>query len=144
MALVHKSVLIWYSAEQMYGLVSDVESYPKFLPWCGGVELHESTPERMRATLHIDFKGVRQSFTTANDQVPGREIVLRLVDGPFSALRGHWRFTPLQDGGACRIDFDLEYHFSSRLLDAVVGPVFGHIAKTFVDAFVRRAEAVYG
>lgn len=34
MKTVHKSVLIWYSAEEMYALVTDVAKYPEFLPWC--------------------------------------------------------------------------------------------------------------
>ncbi|OIQ87156.1 persistence and stress-resistance toxin PasT [mine drainage metagenome] len=144
MAVVHKSVLIWYSANQMYGLVADVASYPQFLPWCGGVDIHEATAERMRATIHIDFKGVKQSFSTENTQVPGREIHLRLVDGPFSDLRGRWLFKPLEGDKACEIDFELHYSFSNRLVEAVIGPVFGHIAKTFVEAFVQRAEKVYG
>ena len=144
MAVVHKSVLIWYSASQMYGLVTDVAAYPQFLPWCGGTQVHEATSEQMRATIRIDFKCVKQSFTTVNTQVPGREIHLRLVDGPFSDLQGHWRFTPLEGDKACKIDFELHYHFSSRLVEAVIGPVFGHIAKTFVDSFVQRAEAMYG
>ncbi len=144
MATVHKSVLLWYSPQQMYRLVQDVASYPTFLPWCGGVDVHEARDDCMRATLHIDFKGVRQSFTTRNDQVPDREIRMQLVEGPFSALQGLWTFTPLQDGSACRVDFTLEYHFSSRVVEAVIGPVFGHIAKTFVEAFVQRAQAVYG
>ncbi|MDE2255264.1 MAG: type II toxin-antitoxin system RatA family toxin [Betaproteobacteria bacterium] len=144
MAVVRRSILIWYSANQMYGLVTDVASYPQFLPWCGGADVHESTPQHMRATIRIDFKGVRQSFTTENTQIPGREIHLRLVDGPFSDLQGHWHFTPLEEDKACRIDFELDYHFSSKLVEAVIGPVFGHIAKTFVEAFVQRAERVYG
>ncbi len=144
MANVHKSVLLWYSAQQMYRLVQDVESYPKFLPWCGGVEVHEANAQCMRATLRIDFKGVRQSFTTCNEQVPDREIRMQLVEGPFSALQGLWAFTPLQDDGACQVDFTLDYHFSSKLVEAVIGPVFGHIAKTFVEAFVQRAQVVYG
>ena len=144
MAVVHKSVLIWYSANQMYDLVADVASYPQFLPWCGGVDIHEATAESMRATIHIDFKGVKQSFSTENAQVPGREIHLQLVEGPFSDLRGHWLFTPIEVDKACKIDFELHYNFSSRLVEAVIGPVFGHIAKTFVEAFVQRAEKVYG
>ena len=144
MAQVRKSVLIWYSPQQMYTLVSDVASYPQFLPWCGGVEVHEASEQAMRATIHIDFKGVRQSFTTLNQQQPGREIRMQLVEGPFSQLHGRWQFTPLQDGQACRIEFELDYHFSNRLVDAVIGPVFGHIAKTFVESFVHRAEQVYG
>ncbi|WP_297910451.1 type II toxin-antitoxin system RatA family toxin [Thiomonas sp.] len=144
MSQVRKSVLIWYSAQQMYALVADVASYPQFLPWCGGVEVHESSERSMRATIRIDFKGVRQSFTTQNRQEPGREILMQLVEGPFSQLQGRWNFSPLQDGQACRIEFELDYHFSSRVVDAVIGPVFGHIAKTFVESFVQRAEQVYG
>ena len=144
MSQVRKSVLIWYSAQQMYALVADVASYPQFLPWCGGVEVHESSETSMRATIRIDFKGVRQSFTTQNRQEPGREILMQLVEGPFSQLQGRWNFSPLQDGQACRIEFELDYHFSSRVVDAVIGPVFGHIAKTFVESFVQRAEQVYG
>ncbi len=144
MAQVRKSVLIWYSPQQMYSLVRDVASYPEFLPWCGGVEIHEAGEDSMRATIRIDFKGVRQSFTTENQHLPGREIHMRLVDGPFSHLQGRWQFSPLQDEQACRVDFELVYHFSSRLVDAVIGPVFGHIAKTFVESFVQRAEQVYG
>ncbi len=144
MAQVRKSVLIWYSTRQMYALVSDVGSYPQFLPWCGGVDVHEASEEAMRATIRIDFKGVRQSFTTRNLQVPDREIRMELVDGPFSQLRGRWSFVPLQDGAACRVEFELDYHFSNRVVDAVIGPVFGHIARTFVESFVQRAEQVYG
>lgn len=144
MASVQKTVLIWYSARRMYDLVIDVAAYPEFLPWCGGTEVLESTPESMRARLRIDFKGVRQSFVTANTQVPGREVNLRLVEGPFTDLHGQWRFTPLEGDQACRIDFELHYHFASRVVEAVIGPVFNHIAKTFVDAFVHRAEQVYG
>ena len=144
MSQVRKSVLIWYSAQQMYALVADVASYPQFLPWCGGVEVHESSERSMRATIRIDFKGVRQSFTTQNRQEPGREILMQLVEGPFSQLQGRWNISPLQDGQACRIEFELDYHFSSRVVDAVIGPVFGHIAKTFVESFVQRAEQVYG
>jgi ribosome-associated toxin RatA of RatAB toxin-antitoxin module len=144
MSQVRKSVLIWYSAQQMYALVADVASYPQFLPWCGGVEVHDSSERSMRATIRIDFKGVRQSFTTQNRQEPGREILMQLVEGPFSQLQGRWNFSPLQDGQACRIEFELDYHFSSRVVDAVIGPVFGHIAKTFVESFVQRAEQVYG
>jgi ribosome-associated toxin RatA of RatAB toxin-antitoxin module len=128
----------------MYALVADVASYPQFLPWCGGVEVHDSSERSMRATIRIDFKGVRQSFTTQNRQEPGREILMQLVEGPFSQLQGRWNFSPLQDGQACRIEFELDYHFSSRVVDAVIGPVFGHIAKTFVESFVQRAEQVYG
>ena len=95
MKTVHKSVLIWYSAEQMFGLVTDVESYPQFLPWCDTSGVLTRDAQGMQAKVGISFGGIRQTFTTRNDHTPGRQVDMRLVDGPFSMLEGHWRFTPV-------------------------------------------------
>jgi len=143
MAVVHKSVLIGYSAEQMYALVEQVEDYPKFLPWCGGVEVKEREGDRLVATLKINYHGVKHSFTTENTNTPYSAMRMELVDGPFRHLDGNWRFKPLRDD-ACKVEFDLHYEFSSRLLEQLIGPVFSKIANNFIDAFSRRAEAVYG
>jgi ribosome-associated toxin RatA of RatAB toxin-antitoxin module len=139
---VSKTVLVPYSAQQMYDLVVNCEDYPAFLPWCAGGRILEQKGERVSAELKIDFKGIKQSFSTENINVNGRRIDMTLKDGPFKSLQGHWLFTPLAED-ACRVDFRLEYHFSSGLLEKVVGPVFAHITSTFVDAFVKRAEAIY-
>jgi ribosome-associated toxin RatA of RatAB toxin-antitoxin module len=140
---VKKSVLLWYSAQTMYDLVVDVEAYPQFLPWCASATVEHATAKGMRATLGIDYLGVKQHFTTTNTHTPGRLIHLSLERGPFSALQGQWKFTPLKDD-ACKIEFSLDYSFSNGLLERVVGPVFDTIASTFVDAFVKRAEAIHG
>ncbi len=144
MPQVHKSVLIWYSPTEMYDLVTDVESYPQFLPWCGGASVDASEGDSVCATVVIDFKGIRQSFTTRNTNVPGQEVRMQLVSGPFSNLQGHWLFNPLADGKACKVEFVLDYRFSNFVVEKVIGPVFNHIASSFVDAFVRRAKSVYG
>lgn len=146
MKSVHKSVLIWYSAPEMYALVTDVASYPDFLPWCSHARVLEQGEEGMTAEVGIAFKGVRQSFTTRNEHVPGREVRLHLVNGPFSRLEGRWTFSPVGTEGqrACRVELDLNYGFSNALLATVVGPVFDRIAGSLVDAFVKRAEQVYG
>lgn len=144
MPKVHKSVLIWYSPQEMYDLVTDVEAYPQFLPWCGGATVEAEDGDTVRATVVIDFKGIRQSFTTRNTNLPGREVQMRLVEGPFSDLQGRWVFNPLADGKACKVEFLLDYRFSNFLVEKVIGPVFNHIASSFVDAFVHRAKAVYG
>ena len=143
MAVVTRSVLLPHTARQMFDLVADVTSYPGFLPWCGEARVCESSPEGMTATLTIAFKGLRQSFTTRNDHIEGQRIGMRLVDGPFAMLTGEWTFTPLSES-ACRVDFQLDYRFSNSLLEKVVGSVFDPIAKSFVDAFVRRADELYG
>ncbi len=146
MKSVHKSVLIWYSAQQMFDLVVAVERYPEFLPWCDHGKVLERHENGVTAEVGIAFKGVRQSFTTRNEHVPGREVRLHLVSGPFSRLEGVWTFTPVGGEGerACRVDLKLRYGFANALLASLVGPVFDKIAGSLVDAFVKRAEQVYG
>ncbi len=149
---VKKSVLLWYSASQMYRLVTAIEDYPSFLPWCEKAEVLARHDGGVTARLHLAYAGVRHAFTTRNTHDPDRAVRIDLVDGPFSLLDGHWQFFPLAKPGAdktepdqaCRIEFEMRYAFSSRPLEVLVGPVFDRIANTFVDAFVKRAAQVYG
>ncbi|MEF7615944.1 type II toxin-antitoxin system RatA family toxin [Aquincola sp. MAHUQ-54] len=143
---VKKSVLLWYSPQEMYELVVAVADYPKFLPWCERAEVLASDDTSMTARLHLRYLGVRHAFTTRNVHVPGESVEMQLVDGPFSSLEGLWLFKPLAQaqGTACKVEFDIRYAFSSRTLELAVSPMFDRITNTFVDSFVKRAEAVYG
>ncbi len=142
MAQVEKTVLVPYSAAQMYELVDAPERYPEFLPWCGGADLKSRDAATTVATLHIDYHGLKQHFTTRNSKTFPTLMEIELVDGPFSHLEGVWHFIPLAED-ACKIEFKLHYAFSSHLLEKVIAPVFSHIANTFVDTFVKRAENIY-
>ncbi|WP_048441951.1 type II toxin-antitoxin system RatA family toxin [Caenimonas sp. SL110] len=146
MKSVHKSVLIWYSADEMFALVTDVARYPEFLPWCDRSRVLEQDEHSMKAEVGIAFSGIRQTFTTHNLHVPGREVKLKLIDGPFSQLDGQWTFSPIGDENqrACRVVLQLNYGFDNAALGALVGPVFDKIAGSMVDAFVKRAEQVHG
>ncbi len=141
MAQVNKSVLVEHSAAAMFALVDRVEDYPQFLPWCGGTEVNWRDDKTTVATIHIDYMGVKQRFTTENSKLVPAEMNLSLKEGPFSHLEGHWRFLPLSET-ACKIEFALSYTFSSRVLETLLTPVFNHITNTFVDAFVSRADKV--
>ena len=143
MALVEKSMLVPYSAEQMFVLVDGVADYPKFLPWCGGSSVTSVDGNTVHATVHIDYHHIKQSFTTENVRLVPHRIDIRLKDGPFQKLEGNWQFKPLSDS-ACKIEFRLNYEFSHKLLEKMFGPVFHYIANSFVDAFIQRAEKVYG
>lgn len=139
---VSRSVLLPYTAEQMYDLVDRVEDYPKFLPWCDDARVLHRDEKTLRATLHIGYKGVRQYFTTQNTNDRPMSIEMNLLDGPFSELEGQWQFLGLADVG-CKVVFKLRYEFANKLLAQLVGPVFGQIAGSFVDSFTQRAEALY-
>lgn len=143
MKRVTRSAIVEHSAEQVYRLVEDIEAYPGFLPWCLAARVHERGAASTRATLTVGMPGLRQSFTTRNDNRPGQAIDLHLVDGPFKTFAAAWRFHPLSPR-ACRIEFTLRYEFSSRALSRLLEPLFNGMANSMVDAFTRRAAEVYG
>ena len=140
---VSKSVLLPYSAAQIYALVQAVEQYPVFLPWCANTIVHTQSPALTEATIEMNFKGIRQRFTTLNHNTPSSRIELHLKEGPFSNLSGQWRFVQLADVG-CKVSFELHYAFSSRAVAFVIGAAFERIVDSLLDAFVSRANAVYG
>ena len=151
MKQVRKSVLLWYSPNEIYRLVTDIERYPEFLPWCERVEILARDGQSVTARLHLAYSGLHHAFTTKNVHVPDESVHIGLVDGPFSLLDGRWRFVslPLSTADraadpACKIEFEMRYAFANPILEAAISPVFDRIANTFVDSFVRRAEQVYG
>ena len=135
--------LLPYTPEQLYDLVAAVERYPEFLPWCGGAQVLERTREITHARIDIDYHGLKSSITTRNRKEPPEWMHLDFTDGPFASFQGRWRFVALGADG-CRVEFSLDYSFKSGALDALLGPVFGHITETLVDRFVARADAVAG
>jgi len=145
MKTVKKSVLIWYSPAEMYRLVIDVDRYPEFLPWCDKARVVSLEEDGMLAEIGIAFSGIHQTFSTRNHHQADRQVIINLVNGPFSQLEGEWNFLPLGDSEqrACKVELSLTYGFDSTLA-RLISPVFDKIAGSMVDAFVKRAKHVYG
>ena len=139
MKRVSRSAIVECDAGEFYGLVEAIESYPQFLPWCAEAEVLERTPGRTVATLTLAVAGVRHSFTTENRNDPARSIDMHLVEGPFRRFAAAWRFTPLK-AGACKVEYTMEYEFSSSVVAAILEPVFKRIADGIMEAFTRRAR----
>jgi ribosome-associated toxin RatA of RatAB toxin-antitoxin module len=143
MKRIARSALVEHSAAEMYGLVEHIEAYPEFLPWCREARVLERAPERTVATLAVGMKGLSYEFTTENTNRPHESIELALRKGPFRHFAAHWRFAALGQQAA-RIEFAMEYEFAGTVASRALGPVFGAIADTMVDAFKRRADAIHG
>ena len=143
MPRIEKSALVPYSADEMFKLVTDISKYGDFLPWCGGARVLQRDGDEVTAEVDIAYKSVKQSFTTENVYDEGKQVTMRLKDGPFSNLNGVWKFIALGDN-ACKILFNIEFGFANRLVGAVIGPVFSLIANGMVDAFQKRAIEIYG
>jgi ribosome-associated toxin RatA of RatAB toxin-antitoxin module len=139
---IRRSAIVEHSAAEMYRLVDDVESYPQFLPWCQAVRI-ETIGGKRHATLTVGLRGIRQSFTTVNENHPDQAIDLRLVEGPFKRFQADWRFVALS-AGACEIVYSMRYEFASRVIGKLLEPLFDQIADTMVDAFTRRADELHG
>jgi len=142
MPVVTKSALVTFSASRMFDLVAGMEDYPKFLPWCMAAEVLSREDNRICGRMEIARVGIHQAFTTCNRMVPGERIELALVDGPFRKLQGVWIFRPLRRD-ACKVELELDFEFSGKLIDKAFGGVFNQIANTLVDTFCKRAEEVY-
>lgn len=143
MTSVSRSAVVPYSAEAMFRIVDDVDSYQEFLPWVKSSRELQRDDDAVRATLVFAKGGFEKSFTTQNRLQHGKMIEIRLVEGPFRHLHGYWRFQALEQQ-ACKVSLDLEFEFASRLLGMAFGRVFTQVANTLVDSFVQRARVVYG
>jgi ribosome-associated toxin RatA of RatAB toxin-antitoxin module len=140
---VRKSALVAYSAERMFDLIEAAERYPEFLPWCSAATILARDDETVSARIVINYHGLRFQFSTRNPKRRPEFMAIHLEHGPFRHFDGEWRLATLAKD-ACRIEFILRYEFNSALTAKLAGPVFDRIANTLVDAFVARADAVYG
>lgn len=143
MKRVARSAIVPHSAAQLFALVEDIESYPRFLPWCVGAEVKRRGPDSTLARLTIGMRGVNQSFTTQNENRAPEAIDMKLVEGPFRRFAAGWRFHPLGER-ACKVEFSMEFEFASRTLAVLLQPLFEMIANSMVEAFTRRADEVHG
>jgi ribosome-associated toxin RatA of RatAB toxin-antitoxin module len=140
---ISRSALVAYTPAEMFALVNDIDAYDQFLPWCSQSLVEWSKGDEMRAKVELSLKGIRKSFITCNRLQRDKMIEMRLEEGPFKHLHGFWRFDRLGESG-CKISFDLEFEFSSRLLGAAFNAMFAQIAASMVDSFCQRAVSVYG
>ncbi|MGH8193617.1 MAG: type II toxin-antitoxin system RatA family toxin [Woeseiaceae bacterium] len=146
MRKVKRSALVPHTAQEMFELVDDVESYPEFLPWCNDATVRSRTDDTVVATLELQKGSVSKHFTTRNTRLEFEAIDLALVDGPFRHLDGGWRFREISGNGGngCEVSLELEFEFENKLVDMMFGRYFEDTLEALVDAFTQRANAKFG
>lgn len=137
-----------YSADEMYALVADVQSYAEFLPWCAASRVRErrqtEAGEVLDAELVVSFRVFRERFGSRVTLRPEqRTIDVEYLEGPFRYLNNHWHFQPVSET-ECEVDFFVDFEFRSRLLQSLIGVVFNEAMRRIVRAFEQRAEVLYG
>lgn len=143
MTIIHRSMTVPYSTEQMYQLVNDIKSYPEFLPWCSKSTILSKNEDEIQATLLLSYGGLSKAFTTCNRLQKNKMIEIRLVNGPLSQLEGFWRFEPISETSS-NVVLDLEFEIAHRLFNLPFQAIFHQIANSLVEAFSHRAKVIYG
>ncbi len=142
------SKVLAYSPDQLFELVGDVERYPDFLPWVSSMRVwNRSQPAEgvtsLDAEAKVGFAFVKEAFATRVRRDAGaRTIEVGLLYGPFKRLRNLWRFTAIAEG--TRIDFEIDFEFKSRLLDALLAANIRHAVERVIQCFEARAAVLYG
>jgi len=142
MANISRSALVMYSCEQMYKLVDDIELYPQFIPNCADSKRVQTSEHTVEGSLLISSVGISKWFTTKNELTPNKEIKMQLVNGPFKHLTGVWKFIEL-DQFACKVELEIDFEFSSKLIEIAFGGVFNNLVANMVSAFTQRAKHIY-
>ena len=142
MGIIQKSILMPFSPSEMYNIVNDVKSYPKFLPWCVGSEVLYQDKTSMRASISIEKGRFSYSLTTSNRLVPDRIIELDFAEGPFKYLRGKWQFEPADQG--CSVSLELNFEAENKFLDFALSSASRPVAAKLMQSFEDRAYVICG
>jgi len=136
--------IVPFAPDLMFELVADVEAYPKFLPWCIGARVRDRTDQGYLADLIIGFKMLREKYSShVHLDKTNMAIKIDYLDGPFRHLDNNWKFTQTETGGT-QIEFHIDFEFRSRLLQNLIGKMFGEAVSVMVNAFEKRAHELYG
>jgi coenzyme Q-binding protein COQ10 len=138
----HERKSLPFSAEQMYDLVVDVSRYSEFLPWVAAARIRSNTDEELLADLVVGFKALKETFSSRVLKTPKSKVVVEYLDGPMRHLHNQWLFEETPDG--CIVDFTVDFAFSNRIFEALAGQYFSTALRKMTDAFVKRAEVLYG
>lgn len=131
-----------HTQEQMFQLVSDIENYSEFLPWCISTRIRSREGNELLADMVIGYKVFRERFTSRVILTEPERIDVTYSRGPFKYLNNHWIFLP-EANGTCTVDFYVEFEFRSNLMQKMIGLVFNEAVKKMVHSFEERAYVVY-
>jgi coenzyme Q-binding protein COQ10 len=138
----HERKALPFSAGQMYDLVTDVRSYPEFLPWVAAVRVRSDNDDEMLADMVVGFKALKETFSSRVLKTPKSKVVVDYLDGPMRHLHNQWLFEETDTG--CIVDFTVDFSFSNRIFEALAGQYFSTAIRKMTDAFVQRAEVLHG
>ncbi|WP_293369864.1 SRPBCC family protein [Phenylobacterium sp.] len=145
----HVTKRLPYAPDQLFSLVGDVMAYPEFVPWITAMRIWNARDlgegvETVDAEAGVGFSFLKERFSTrVRRDAASRQIDVTLLSGPFKRLANRWRFFEDADGQT-RVEFDIDFQFKSRLLEALLSANFAHAVDRLMTCFEDRATVLYG
>ena len=136
-----------FSAQEIYDLVVDVESYPQFLPWCKNAQISKHiSASNIQAELLINFKNIFERYTSDVVFLQKSEkeyfVEAKAIKGPFKSLINRWKIVEI-DHKKTQVEFFLEFEFNSLLLSKMLGTIFSLETQKMMNSFEKRASTLY-
>ena len=131
-----------FTAQQMFDLICDVDSYDRFIPYCTAARTRERTETEMLGDLAIGYKFLRETYTSkismARDPLT---VTVAQAKGPFRHLFNQWVFEDTETG--CNVHFELQFDFAVPMLRKLIAPMTDRVVEKFIGAFETRALEIY-
>lgn len=131
--------LVRYCPEQVFHVVSSIEQYPLFLPWCKDAVIKSSKGNEdnsmLRAEMSVGFRGLSESYISEVTLQKPNKIVVNCVDSRlFTEMRSEWLFGSGPDEYSCWLDFKVRFCFSNH--------IYNQVASMFQDEVADRKSVV--
>jgi coenzyme Q-binding protein COQ10 len=138
-----------HTASEMFELVADIESYPRFVPLCRSMRVRRRNESEgiliLIADMEVGYRAIRETFTSrVTCERLEQKILVEYIDGPFKHLENRWKFHDRDEGKTCLVEFRIAYEFKNRALGLIMGGMFDTAFRKFAGAFEDRADVVYG
>jgi coenzyme Q-binding protein COQ10 len=137
-----------YRPDDLFRLVGDVGKYPEFVPWVSSLRTWNAQQmaegvDAFDAEVRVGFAFLKERFSTRVRRDAGRrEIDVSLLSGPFRRLENRWRFHEAAGGGT-RVEFEIDFEFKSRMLEALLAANFQTAVDRLMRCFEDRARALH-
>ena len=135
MNYINKSEEINVDYKLIFSLINNVADYHKFLPWCSDSKIILDDGSKMSAEIEIAKNFVSWKFSTENTYDLNKKINIKLIDGPFNHLEGHWDFKKIDNYNTI-VDLYLEYKFDSKIIEVSIKAIFSNIMSSILDSFL--------
>ena len=141
MIKIEKKVHSNSSAENLYSLVSDVESYSEFIPWCEKSIIERRVHDYFFAKLNMKyllFSGSFVSKVTLYDYE--RRINALGVKGSFRYLEANWVFDEYDNGTLVSVNLELD--LNNIILEKAIDSASEILIKETILSFEKRLLSI--